>query len=129
MNGRLIRVLLLASLVLAAGCRGDEPEEEQGSAGFVLPGEEPYVSPEDSARAEEDNRVRAEALRDSLRRAAGGPAEDEDAPPAPSPGPSQAARYLACMEQATQAEGAVRERLTQACENIRAQPPADAPAP
>lgn len=129
MNGRLIRVLLLASLVVAAGCKGDEPEEEQGSAGFVLPGEEAYVSPEDSARAAEDIQARSDALRDSLRRAAGDRREEEDARPAAASAESTEARYTACMAQANQAEAEMRARLTAACENIRAQPPADAPAP
>lgn len=132
MSGRLVGALLLMSLAVAVGaCRGGEPEEEQGSAGFVLPGEEAYVSPEDSARAEEDNRARAEALRDSLRRAAGDRRgeEDEEARPAPASGASTEARYAACMAQANQADAEMRGRLRAACENIRAQPSPEAPSP
>jgi hypothetical protein len=130
MGGRVVRALLLMSLAAAAGaCRGDEPEEEQGSAGFVLPGEEAYVSPEDSARAEEDNRARAEALRDSLRRAAGDRRGEDEERPAPALAESPEARYAACMAQANQADAEMRGRLTAACENIRAQASTDVPAP
>lgn len=129
MIGRLIRVFLLMALATAAaGCRGEPAEEEQGSAGFVLPGEEPYVSPEDSARAAEDAQARSDAVRDSLRRATGEEAE-EDAPPpsAPAAGESPEARYAACMAQANGAEAEVRARLQAACENIRNQTGAPAP--
>lgn len=130
MNARLIRVFLLASLVLVAACKGDEQaEEEQGSAGFVLPGEEAYVSPEDSAKAAEDVQARSDAVRDSLRRAVGDDGEDADAPAAPVPGESVEARYRACTAQASQADAGMRERLQAACENIRAQSPAGAPSP
>jgi hypothetical protein len=128
MNARLIRIFLLTSLAAVAACKGDAPEEEQGSAGFVLPGEEAYVSPEDSAMAAESIQARSDALRDSLRRAAGSE-EEAGGAERPATGSSPAVRYASCMEQAAQAESPVRERLQAACDNIRAQPPADAPSP
>ncbi|HEX6036659.1 hypothetical protein [Longimicrobium sp.] len=129
-NRLLIRVLVLMSLVAVSACKGDgQAEEEQGSAGFVLPGEEPYVSPEDSARAAEDVQARSDAVRDSLRRATGGEREEDDARPTAASGESAEARYRMCTAQAAQADAGMRERLQAACENIRAQSPDAAPTP
>ncbi len=60
------------ALAASAACGGGEPDpDEQGSAGFVLPGEEPYVSPEDSARAAASVQQHAESVRARVEREAG----------------------------------------------------------
>jgi hypothetical protein len=117
--------LVMLVLAAAAACGGGRADEEQESAGFRLPGEEPYVSPEDSAEAAEAVQAHADAIRDSLRRASG--ADEDVSSPAPAgPGSSPQAPYRGCMAQAAQAEGADRARLERACENLRSQPPAEA---
>lgn len=118
--------LVMLVLAAAAACGGDRADEEPESGGFRLPGEEPYVSPEDSAEAEEAIRAHADAIRDSLRRASGG--EEDVSPPAPAgSGSSPEARYRDCMVQAGQTDGPDRARLERACENLRNQPPAESP--
>jgi hypothetical protein len=126
MRRRRFRIALVMLAVAAAACGGDRSDEEQESGGFRLPGEEPYVSPEDSAEAAEAVQAHGDAIRDSLRRAEGGDVEE----PAPAPtgsGSSPEARYRDCMAQAAQAEAVDRTRLERACENLRNQPPAEAP--
>ena len=125
---RPLRILLLMALAASAGCGGDEPDrEEQGSAGFVLEGEEAYVSPEDSMKAESDVQEHSESVRERAQRDAG--VRGDDRPPAApaGSGSSPEERYRACLAQANQAEGEVRGRLLAACENVRRQPPPEAP--
>ncbi|HEX6913071.1 MAG TPA: hypothetical protein VF142_21860 [Longimicrobium sp.] len=129
MRVRAIHLLLpLMAVAAFAACGGDAPEpEEQGSAGFVLEGEEPYVSPEDSLQAEADVQEHAESVHERAQREAG--VKGDDRPPAApaATGSAPGERYRACLAQANQAEGEVRGRLLAACENVRRQPPPEAP--
>lgn len=120
--------LLLMAVAAAACGRGDgpDPDEEKGSAGFVLPGEDPYVSPEDSARAAANVERHTESVRERVERESG--VKPGDRPSAAPPvGNSVEERYRACLAQADQAEAEVRGRLLAACENLRRQPPAESP--
>lgn len=113
--------LLLMAIAAACG-RGDAPaDEEKGSAGFVLPGEEPYVSPEDSVRAAEDVERHTESVRERVERESGVKREDRPSA-APRVGGSVEERYRACVAQADEADAEVRGRLLAACENVRHQP-------
>lgn len=120
--------LLLMTVAAAACGRGDapDPDQEPGSAGFVLPGEDPYVSPEDSVRASEDVERHAESVRERVERESGVKRGD-DAPAAPRAGGSVEERYRACVAQVNDADAEVRGRLLAACENLRRQPPAESP--
>lgn len=120
--------LLLLALAAAACGRGDAPDpgEEQGSAGFVLPGEEAYVSPEDSVRAAEEVERHTESVRERVERESGVKRGD-DAPAAPRAGGTVEERYRACVAQVNDADAEVRGRLLAACENLRRQPQAESP--
>ena len=121
--------LLLMAIAAAACGRGDAPaDDEKGSAGFVLPGEDPYVSPEDSVRAAEDVERHRESVRERVERESGVKREDRPSA-APRAGNSVEERYRACISQANQAEAEVRGRLLAACENLRRQPQAESPTP
>lgn len=121
--------LLLMAITAACG-RGDapDPDEEKGSGGFVLPGEEPYVSPEDSVRAAEDVERHTESVRERVERESGVKREDRPSA-APRVGGSVEERYRACVDQVNEADAEVRGRLLAACENLRRQPPAESPPP
>lgn len=118
--------LLLMAIAAACG-RGDAPaDDEKGSAGFVLPGEEPYVSPEDSVRAAEEVERHTESVRERVEREAGVKPEDRPSA-APGVGNSVDERYRACVAQVDEADAEVRGRLLAACENLRRQPQAESP--
>lgn len=128
MTRRLSFPILVLSLAVLA-CGGGDEERPRGqrtgaqadSAGMMgMPGEE-RVTPEESASAAREVQRHADSVRDAVRRASGGPAEEESAP-TPAREPSVRERYEACMAQARAGEAEVRSRLEQACENIRNQP-------
>lgn len=118
---RLAPVLLAGLLAACAGDAHPEPAEETSAGRYVIPGEEAYVSPEDSAAAESALQRHADSVRAAVLRAEGGALE---APPPAAP-PSVEERYRACMEQVRQVrdvDDAVRARLAAACEAIRNPP-------
>ena len=65
---RLAPVLLVGILAACAGDARPEPAEETSAGRYVIPGEEPYVSPEDSAAAEEALQRHADSVRAAVLR-------------------------------------------------------------
>ena len=119
------RFLLAMLLAAAAACGGDGQPEAGGarSGESSLPGDEPYVSPRDSAAAAEAVQRRTDSLRDSVLRASGGePERPRRRPRSAGRSLSVEERYRACVQQVERVEEPARTRLLAACANIRNQP-------